>query len=901
MKNNLKITSNSLKRMPLFVLMLSFLFISFSSVATHIVGGEIFYSKLAGDSYEITLIVYRDCGPDNTLGTGFDDIALVGVYNNGNLLNELNLSLSDAEISFVPISLENPCFILPPDLCIQQVVYRTTLNLTPIFGGYDLVYQRCCRNESIANLVNPGDTGMTMWATIPGSETNAEGINNSATFNNTPPVAMCLGGEFFFDHSATDIDGDLLSYELCTPFFGGDPDNPAPNPPAPPFNEILWGPGYSNEIQVASEPNFQIDPVTGQMTGTPTQLGRYAVGICVSEYRNGQLINTTMRDFQYQVTSCDPNIIAAIPNQTQFCDGLSFQFENESFNASSFFWDFGDPNSSQDTSSINSPFYAYSVEGEYEVTLIANPTWPCADTTSNFYNAYPPLEAIIESVIFECNNGSPEYTFTGSDNYDPGAEFVWSFTPEFDSEIFNNSELTQDAPEAGDYVLSYSVTENDCDASETYNLSVPPEPEAILSSQTLFCDGFTFDFENESTNGELFSWDFGVIGSDNDVSGVFEPSFTYPDSGDYTVNLEVFSQNTCPDAVSSTYSIQGLLDPFFTSPDPQCFNGHSFDFQASGFDSQNPTIDWDFGLNASPTGSNQPAVNNVTWSSPGNYQVDLAISENNCTKVISQNISIVANPIPDFFLFGDEGCPPLTVNFFNASESEVPLMYTWDFGDGQSSEEVNPTHQYSAPGVYDVSLVVTSSTGCSDEVNVSYQDIINVYPTPTAGFESDLYTVSYLEPTVNITNTSTGETSCFYDFGDGAFTTDCNPTHDFEDVGFLEVVQTVTNNFGCFDIATVMITVEGHLFYAPNTFTPNNDGLNEIFKPLAVGVSKYEFRIFNRWGEVIFETEDHNEGWNGSVNRGSSYAPNGTYTYQVIVNDFTGYPHEYNGHVTLTR
>ena len=91
MKNNLKITSNSLKRMPLFVLMLSFLFISFSSVATHIVGGEIFYSKLAGDSYEITLIVYRDCGPDNTLGTGFDDIALVGVYNNGNLLNELNL------------------------------------------------------------------------------------------------------------------------------------------------------------------------------------------------------------------------------------------------------------------------------------------------------------------------------------------------------------------------------------------------------------------------------------------------------------------------------------------------------------------------------------------------------------------------------------------------------------------------------------------------------------------------------------------------------------------------------------------------------------------------------------------------------------------------------------------
>ena len=164
-----------------------------------------------------------------------------------------------------------------------------------------------------------------------------------------------------------------------------------------------------------------------------------------------------------------------------------------------------------------------------------------------------------------------------------------------------------------------------------------------------------------------------MIGSANDVSGAFEPSFTYSDSGDYIVTLEVFSQNTCPSETSNTYSIQGLLNPFFSPPASQCFNGHSFNFEASGFDSQEPTINWDFGLNASPAGSDQSTVNNVTWDAPGNYQVDLAISENNCTKVISQNVSIVANPIPDFFLFGEEGCPPLTVNFYNDSENEEYL------------------------------------------------------------------------------------------------------------------------------------------------------------------------------------------------------------------------------------
>ncbi|MFK7756146.1 MAG: PKD domain-containing protein [Flavobacteriales bacterium] len=870
--------------------------------ATHIVGGELFYENTTESNYLVTLIVYRDCGPDNTLGTSFDEEAKIGVFfEDGSQYTQLQLSLDDAEVSFVPIELENPCFILPPDLCIQRAIYTGVIILPPVIGGYDLVYQRCCRNNSIINLTEAGETGMTMWAHVPGEETTAEGLNSSAQFVNTPPVALCLNGEFFFDHSATDVDGDLLEYQLCTPLHGASPDDPAPDPAPPDFADVIWGAGYSDEIQIPAAPDFVIDPLTGQITGTPTQLGKYAVGICVNEYRNGQLINTTIRDFQYQVTNCDPTIIAAIPDQNQLCDGLSFQFNNESFNASSFLWDFGDPNSTQDTSTQVSPFYSFVEEGLYEVTLIANPGWPCADTATNVYEAFPQLMAEIESISHECVNGVSQYTFIGSDDYDSNFSSTWSFPSAFNSEISSETEVTQSAPTAGIYTISYTIEENGCEVEASSVLEVPPEPLAVFAPQTLFCEGFTFDFENLSQNADSYDWDFGVIGDSDDVSVAFEPSFTYPGAGNYTVTLRVLAENTCPDEVSALYDIQALLDPFFEEPEPQCFNGHSFDFTAEGFDSQSPTISWLFGNDATPSDANTLIVNDVTWESAGIYEVALAISENNCTKVFTQNVQLIDNPIPNFYVQSDEGCPPISIKFYDDSNFNGVLEYFWDFGDGQTSTQGSPSHEYTVPGTYDVSLSVSSNGGCSEDVEVSYNNLITVYPTPTAGFITDEYTVNYLEPTVIFTDTSQGGTDCFYDFGDGSYSIECDPVHDFEDVGFLDVTQTITNEYGCFDIYSAPFIIEGHFFYAPNSFTPNGDFTNDYFLPVVIGVTDYQFRVFNRWGEIIFETTDSDTGWNGSVNNGDHYSPNGLYNYQIIAKDLTGYPHEYSGHISLIR
>jgi len=208
-----------------------------------------------------------------------------------------------------------------------------------------------------------------------------------------------------------------------------------------------------------------------------------------------------------------------------------------------------------------------------------------------------------------------------------------------------------------------------------------------------------------------------VIGSANDVSSDFQPSFTYPEAGTYTVTLEASAPLTCPSEVQEFFDIQELLDPFFENPEPQCFDSHSFDFSATGFSSDNPIFDWQFGNLAAPTTSTTQVTNNVTWSDPGIYPVTLTITENDCVKSIQQGVEIIENPEPDFNVFLSEGCPPLNITFSNQSSGGQNLSFLWDFGDGNISTEVNPTHEYIAAGFYDITLSISSNLGCLDDVS----------------------------------------------------------------------------------------------------------------------------------------------------------------------------------------
>src|SRR6185295_10151536 len=205
----------------------------FSSIATHIVGGELYYRWLGNYNYEITLVVYRDCY--NGVPP-FDPIGCVGIFDINNILIA-NLTFPvDPDSLRLPPAILAPCFIPPIDVCYEKSFYQTTVTLPPIAGGYQLAYQRCCRNNSINNIQQPGATGITIYATIPGDPALA--INSNPVFDTIapaspdsstlPPSFACLGIQFEFDNSAIDADGDSLVYELCNPYEGLSQANQGP-------------------------------------------------------------------------------------------------------------------------------------------------------------------------------------------------------------------------------------------------------------------------------------------------------------------------------------------------------------------------------------------------------------------------------------------------------------------------------------------------------------------------------------------------------------------------------------------------------------------------------------------------------------------------------------------------
>lgn len=359
------------------------------SHAFHIIGGEMYYDCLGNNQYLITLKIYRDCS--SQFAAPYDDPAYIAIYNASNVPVQTLQVPFPGSVDVEP-DLSNPCLIAPPDVCVQQAIYEFTVTLPPSAGGYNIVYQRCCRNTTIVNVIGPSTAGATYTAHIPDPDDAA--CNNSPRFNNYPPIVVCVNESLVFDHSATDPDGDVLQYSFCTPNQGADALNPQPTlPPPPPYAPIFWAPPYSVSNQIGGTPTMAVDNVTGLLTAQPSSVGQFVVGVCVNEYRNGVLLSTNVRDFQINVTECDALIEAdfsanssnAAPNDTLLiCGTLDVAFDNMSYGSVDFIWDFGVPGSSSDVSTDPNPTFTYPDTGVYLVQLIAAPGITCGDTSRKY-------------------------------------------------------------------------------------------------------------------------------------------------------------------------------------------------------------------------------------------------------------------------------------------------------------------------------------------------------------------------------------------------------------------------------------------------------------------------------------------------------------------------------------
>jgi len=291
------------------LLIVSALFFFHPAMASHLAGQDFTY--IAVDSaggmyhYRVTLVIYQDCIEGSPIANEQDNPAFFSVFTGQGDIVQIDSFVYYSASTPVPITSSGPCNTGGVALCRNKLTFSKDFYLRPSTSGYNIVYQRCCLNVA-TNLFNPDDQGMAAMCSIPPSGLAA--YNNSAVFSSYPPFIISYGTPFSVDCSATDADGDSLSYELCTPYaYTNQAYNAKPLPPyPPPFIPVAYFSPFTFADPLDCSVPLAIDPHTGMLTGTPAYTGTYFIGICCHEWRHGVLINTVQRTFEFTVVSCTP-------------------------------------------------------------------------------------------------------------------------------------------------------------------------------------------------------------------------------------------------------------------------------------------------------------------------------------------------------------------------------------------------------------------------------------------------------------------------------------------------------------------------------------------------------------------------------------------------------------------
>ena len=485
-----------IKRLLIFVvLVLS----GYTVSASHIIGGEISYKCQGNDIYEVTMKIYRDCFNGGPL---LDDPAFITIFNASNIVVDTQ-HVNWITDTIIPPNSPSPCLLVPPNVCVEEGTYIFQVYLPPTPGGYVLAYQRCCRNASIVNIPNPGNTGATYTFEL--NDACFSLCNNSAYFKNYPPIVICANQPLVFDHSAIDIDGDDLVYEICLPNMGAEGTTSQPEIITPPINQLTYVSPYTYLNPLDGSPALNIDAATGLLTITPTVIGQFVVGVCVNEFRNGVFLGKHLRDFQFNVVDCQPTVVAALPSQINNCTGFSFIFQNNSIGGLFYHWDFGIPAIDTDTSNSFQPAFTYSDTGIYTVTLIVNPGTICADTATAEVYVYPNL---FGSMVAPggCPNTEINFLDLSTSTYGDINEWLWSFG-DGDTSTLQNPSHTFTTP--GDYTVQLIVhTANGCADTIIQTSSIYDTPPITIkpSDTTIIYGTSTLLSVSLEGGGGTFLW-----------------------------------------------------------------------------------------------------------------------------------------------------------------------------------------------------------------------------------------------------------------------------------------------------------------------------------------------------------------------------------------------------------
>lgn len=499
----------------------------------------------------------------------------------------------------------------------------------------------------------------------------------------------------------------------------------------------------------------------------------------------------------------------------------------------------------------------------YYYIEVSNATCSVFDTV--LVNVDAMLTPLINGPASICSGQNLVLTASGGSNY------IWS------GGITSSSSVVNDTPVVDTYY--YLSTANSCGTYfDSLFVDVIPAPQALIVGDSSICPGETVILMG--TGGGNYYWNGSAIAG-NDSLLVSPLS-----SSTYTLIVEDSLCSSLP--FSFTVNVLGGPSVSIVGQDSICM-GQSAVYSAQVTSGQSPfTYSWSNGGNTVSTNFTPAVTSTLTI---------IVSDQNGCSDTAS--LSIYPINYPDAFFAGEiSGCAPLNAAFTNFSTGAT--SYSWNFGDGNNSSSVNPVNTYFTQGSYNVTLIAYNSIGCADTMTLN--SYVTVLDSPLA----DIAVQSLNSTELNnymISNQMLNADSCILYFGDGQLLQGCNwqsVIHNYPIDGEYTIVQIVTNSVGCSDTAEVVIEVESEsTFYAPNAFTPGQNGKNDRFNVYGVGLDEFKMMIFDRWGELIFETTDIYEGWDGTYK--GTPVELGVYVWKVdFIDKKLGNQYRI-GHVTVVR
>lgn len=425
---------------------------------------------------------------------------------------------------------------------------------------------------------------------------------------------------------------------------------------------------------------------------------------------------------------------------------------------------------------------------------------------------------------------------------------------------------------------------------------------------TVGCVPLTIKFTDTLAKGKMYIWHYGdptYPKPDTTYAPNNSSSHTYNQVGTYELMLVSIDSSTCNIADTAYISVkvgnnEVKPDFSFTKLDSCSSLRYRFDNLTTAVlpNYTNKTFIWDFG-DGSPRIRTGFASQIHTYPSTGTYEVTLVVDDTtfcNSPDSIKKTLRISPN-VKAQFEVNPIGCVPYKAEFKNTSIGGTDFI--WEFGDTQTSTDPNPTHEYTAVGTYNVRLIAIDDNTCNKRDTSAYFTI-TVYPIPTANFSWAPNPAEENRPT-RFTNLSVGATRYLWNFGDGETSTQVNPVHQYNSTGTFQATLYAYNVANCVDSITLDVqALIKPLLDVPNAFTPGRfTGSADVVRVMGFGIGQMSWKIYNRWGQVVFQTEDRNQGWDGKFK--GALQPMDVYTYTLDVVFTDGVKFRKTGDITLLR